>query len=443
MNVTRDNIDALNAVVTLNIEKADYEPKVNEELKNYAKRANVPGFRPGKAPFALIKRQFGKAVLADTVNKLFDETLNNYIKDNKLNIVGQPIPSEGQEPIDFDKEINDITYKFDLGLLPEISIDLEAMELPYHTVAIDDQAIEQHIDSLTQIHFKAEKMQEVSAKSMLKGKLSQEGGFSNETAVLSVNVIKDEAEKAKFVGAKLNGTVTFDIKKAYPNDVEVSYMLGISKEEAENVAGDYTLTINEITDYNRPALDQALFDAVFGEGNVKSEEEFRAKVKEDLEKTNTNWSDQLFAQDFRKKVLEDNKIELPEVFIKRWITLVNHDNEKFTPEVLENEFPAFLDELRWNSVVDSTFKKYDQKLAVEEILDEAKLSVRRQFAMYGIMNIGDEQAAQYATQMLKEREQMEQISRAAANTKLAKLAKSKAKLNNTTASRAEIFEKLK
>jgi len=242
MNISRENVDALNAVITLNIEKNDYEAKTEAAIKNYAKRVNIPGFRPGKAPIAMIKKQVGKAILAEEVNKIIDESINNYIKDNKINIVGQPLPAEGQEPIDFDKEVSDITFKFAVGLAPEINIDLTKISVPYYTIEISDEDVDLQVKSLTQRFGTNEKVDVISENSVVKGSVKQEGAFSNESSIISIKVIKDDAEKAKFVGKKVGEVVSFDIKKAYPNDTEISYVLGISKEEAANVKGEYEFT---------------------------------------------------------------------------------------------------------------------------------------------------------------------------------------------------------
>lgn len=441
MNISRENVDALNAVITLNIEKNDYEAKTEAAIKNYAKRVNIPGFRPGKAPIAMVKKQVGKAILAEEVNKIIDESINNYIKDNKINIVGQPLPAEGQEPIDFDKEVSDITFKFAVGLAPEINIDLTKISVPYYTIEISDEDVDLQVKSLTQRFGTNEKVDVISENSVVKGSVKQEGAFSNESSIISIKVIKDDAEKAKFVGKKVGEVVSFDIKKAYPNDTEISYVLGISKEEAANVKGEYEFTINEVTEFKDAELNQEIFDQVYGKDNVKSLDEFKAKTRETIAEQFAVQQDNLFGHLLRKQLIKDTKLELPEAFMKRWLTLINKDNKNFTAEVLENEFPQLLDEYRWTEIRQSLAEKNELKLDDKDILGYAKKVAKMQFAQYGLTNIPEESLANYATSLINDKEQRESIFMGALNEKVVLFAKDKVKLSQKTTKRAD-FAKL-
>lgn len=441
MNISRENVDALNAVITLNIEKADYEPKVEAAIKNYAKRVNIPGFRPGKAPVAMVKKQVGKALLAEEVNKIFDETLNNYIKENKLNIVGQPLPAEGQEAIDFDKEVNDITFKFAIGLAPEIKIDLAKVEVPYYTIEVTDEDVDLQIKSLTQRFGTNEKVDVVGEKSMVKGSVKQEGAFSNESAIISTSVIKDDAEKAKFVGKKVGDVVSFDIKKAYPNDTEISYILGISKEDAANVKGEYEFTIAEVTEFKEAELNQEIFDQVYGKDVVKSLDEFKAKTRETLAEQFTMQQDNLFGYKLRKALVKNTKMELPEEFMKRWLTVINKDNKNFTEEVLKNEFPDLLDEYRWTEIRHTIAESNELKVNDQNILDYAKKSAKMQFAQYGITNVPEDALVRYAQSLISDKEHNEQIFMGALNDVVVEFAKTKVKMTQKTTKRAD-FGKL-
>ena len=441
MNISRENVDALNAVITLKVEKADYEPKVEAALKNYAKKVNIPGFRPGKAPIAMVKKQVGKAILAEEVNKLFDETINNYIKDNNINVVGQPLPAEGQEPIDFDKEVGDITFKFDMGIAPKPSVELEKTEVPYYTIEVSDEDVDLQIKTLTQRFGTNETVEVVGEKSMIKGSVKQEGAFSNESTVISTSVIKDEAEKAKFVGKKVGDVVKVDLKKAYPNDTEISYILSISKEDAAKVEGEYEFTITEVTEFKDAELNQDIFDQVYGKDAVKSLDEFKAKTKEDLAEQFTVQQDYLFAHKLRKALIAKANIELPEAFMKRWLTVVNHDNKNFTAEVLENEFPQLLDEYRWTELRQSIAEANGVKISDKEVIAYAKKAAKAQFAQYGMTNIPEEALENYAGSLLKDNEQREQMVMGAINEAVVAVAKEKVKLEQKTTTRAE-FGKL-
>lgn len=439
MNISRENVDALNAVLTLNIEKADYEAKVDETLKSYCKKVNMPGFRPGHVPASLVKKQYGKAILAEEVNKLIDESINNYVKENNLNIVGQPLPSEGQDPIDFDKEVNDITYKFDLGLVEKIDVKLDKVEVPYYTIEISDEDVDRYIKSTTQRFGSNETVETVGEKSMVKGAIK--GAYNNDNAVISTSVMKDDAEKAKFVGKKAGDVVKFDIKKTYPNDTEISYLLNISKEEAANVNGEYEFTITEITEFKDPELTQEIFDQVYGKDVVKSLDEFKAKAKEQIAEQYAVQSDYLFAHNLRKTLVAKNKIDLPEAFMKRWLTVVNRDNKNFTAEVLDKEFPELCDEYRWTEIRQSISEANNLKLTEQAIMDYAKKSAKAQFAQYGMMNIPEEYLENYAQSILKDNQQREQMIMGAVNESVVAFAKTKVKLNQKTTKAAD-FGKL-
>ncbi|MCQ2226453.1 MAG: trigger factor [Bacteroidales bacterium] len=439
MNISREDIDALNAVITLNVESADYEPKVAAALKEYGKKVTMPGFRPGKVPAGLVKKQFGKAILAEEVNKLIDETINNYIKDNDLNIIGQPLPAEGQDPIDFDKEISGFQFKFEVGLAPKVNIDLSKVKVPYYTIEITDEDVDQQIKMLTQRFATNETVDVIGEKSMVKG--SVKGAFSNESAVISTSVIKNDAEKAKFNGKKVGDTIKFDLKKAFPNETEISYILGISKEEAATVEGKYEFTVTEITEYKDAELTQEIFDQVFGKDTVKSVEEFKAKAKESLEEQYQLQQDNLFGFKLRKTLVAQEKMELPEKFMKRWLTVVNQGNKNFTAEVLEKEFPELLDEYRWTDIRQSISEANNVKLNEQDIIAFAKKAAKMQFAQYGMTGIPESYLEGYAQNMLQDKEQREQMIMGAVNDAVVALAKTKVKLENKKTTRAD-FGKL-
>lgn len=442
MNISKENVDAQIAVVTLSFDKADYEQKVDAALKSYRKKASMPGFRPGHVPAAMIKKMYGKAVLVEEVNKLVGETLMNYISENKLDILGEPLPSEGMEPIDFDKELDTIEFKFDLAIAPEVNLNLETLAaVPCYSIEITDKMVDDNMKNITSRFGKHETAETVSEQAMVKGNIAQEGAYSKESSVISVTVMKDDAEKAKFLGKKAGDIVSFDIKKAFPNDTEISYILGISKEEAAEVSGEYAFTIAEVTEFKDAELTQEIFDQVYGEGNVKSEEEFKAKTKETIAANNLMEEDYRFSLDVRNAIMAAVNIELPEAFLKRWLTAINRDNEKFTPEVLENEFPRFIEDLKWQVVKNNIIKNNDLKVEHEDLLAFAKKAARAQFLQYGLNNIPDEHLENYAVSMLKNEEQYRQISEGAVNEVVTTFVKGKVKLDSKSISRAD-FNKL-
>ena len=289
MNIEKENIDDLNAVVKITIQKDDYAERVAEVLKSYQKKANMPGFRPGKVPLSLIKKMYGNAVLIDEINKLVSQSLSEYISENELNILGEPLSNENQKTIDFDQE-EEFEFIFDLGLSPKIEVKLTKRDkVPYYIIALSEEVIDNQIETLTGRFGKNEQVENIGEKSLVKGDFVQvdskgdvvEGGISAEDSLMSVAVIKDQKEKKKLIGKAVGDTVVFNIKKAFPNENELSYLLKVTKEQAAEVNGTYALTIKEISDHVAPELNQELYDMLFEPGSVTSVEEMRKKVEED------------------------------------------------------------------------------------------------------------------------------------------------------------------
>lgn len=440
MNISQENIDALNAKVTIEFAKADYEPKAEAALKSFRKKVSMPGFRPGNVPTAMVKKLYGKSILAEEINKLVSETINNYVRDNSINILGEPIPSEDMEPIDFDKEIDNVVFKFDLGLAPKIEIDFDKIEVPSYTIDIDDKMIATYNESVVSRLGKMEEIEVSSEKSLIKGSLAQEGGKSNDSTVLAVSNIQDEGERAKFVGKKVGDAIVFDIQKALKPE-SIAYALGASKEESEQISGDYTFTVSEVNEFINAELNQETFDRVFGTGQVNGIEEYTAKVKEQLAFNCKLEQEYRFQLDVRKAVLDALQLQLPEEFLKRWLTLVNQGNEKFTPDVLVNEFPIFVEDLKWQVVKSDVMKKNDLKLDQNDIHQHAKKLAVAQFHQYGLDNMPEQYLDNYANEMLKKKEEVERATEGAVNDKVAAFLKEKVKLSEKTISQEE-FDKL-
>lgn len=449
MNISKENIDALNAVLRLTVEKADYEPRVEEVLKSYRKRVNMPGFRPGNVPAGMIKKMYGNVALVDEVNKLVSESLYNFIKENNLNILGEPLPSKEQKTIDFDTD-STFEFLFDIALEPEVSLSLDKIkELPYYTIQITDDMLDGQVKNLTSRFGSYEVVEVVGEKSLVKGVLVQlgsdqkplEGGLMNESAVMSVAIVKDDAEKAKLLGSKTGDTVVFDPKVAFPNDAELSYLLKVSKETVASVEGQFSFRINEITEFRDAELNQEIYDKTMGEGVVSTEEEFLHKVKENLQKSLEMESDYRFQTDVRKELVALANVELPEAFLKRWLTTVQNSEKKVTPEQLDAEMPRFIEDLKWQIVKNNIIKNNDLKVDNQSVLDFAKKSARMQFIQYGLTNIPDEHIESYAVDMLQNEEQRNHFVEGAANELAVEFIKKSVKLKTQELSRAD-FNKL-
>nr|WP_319400523.1 trigger factor [uncultured Carboxylicivirga sp.] len=449
MNISKENIDALNAVIKLTVEKDDYAKKVDDVLKDYRKRVNMPGFRPGKVPAGVVKKMYGKAVIADEVNKLVSESIHSYIVENNLDLLGEPLPSESQELIDFDTT-EKFEFAFDIALAPEVDVKLTKREkLPLYTIEITDEMLASQVDSVAGRFGTTDKVEEVTEKSMVKGDFAElndkgdvvEEGITKEAAVISLSIIKDDAEKAKLVGAKAGDVITFNPKKAFPNDTEITYMLGVEKEVAESLNSDFQFTITEVTEFKQPEMNQDLFDKAFGEGVVKSEEEFKEKVKSDFANMLAMETEYRFTVDAKEKLMGKVEVEFPEAFLKRWLMATNRENEQLNEETLENEMPHFLEDLKWQLIRNSLVKANELKVEEADVVEYAKKSARIQFMQYGLNNVPDEHLENYAKEMIQKEEQRRQMAEGAINDKVMDFIKESVKLEEKEISR-EDFNKL-
>ncbi|MDR0825348.1 MAG: trigger factor [Prevotella sp.] len=412
MNVSLTNVDSVNAILQITVTNADYQEKLDNALKTFRKKANVPGFRPGTVPAGMVKKLHGKSILAEEINKIVGESLYGYIQENKLNVLGEPLPNEEkQQPLDFSVE-GDFEFFFDLALAPEIKLDLsEKDKVTYYNIAIDDALVDKQIESYKANYGKYEKVEEGAKETdLIRGTITElengekkEGGIFVEAGILMPSYMKDEAEQAKFVGAKADDVIVFNPGKAYNgNETEIASMLHIDKGAVEAIAPEFSFAITEITRYKEADLDQELFDKIFGEGNVTSEADFRAKVEETISGQFAPDSDYKFFLD-AKEYLE-NKIgdlQFPDAFLKRWLIA---SGEERTAESVEQEYPKIVKDLKFHLIKEQIAKDYDLKVENEDIKIIAKQAAKAQFAQYGMMNLPEEMVDNYANDMLKNKE---------------------------------------
>lgn len=439
MNISFENPDKINGKLTLTIEEGDYAQEVEKTLKDYRKKANIPGFRRGMAPMGMIKRQFGASVKVDVINRVLGEQLQKYIVDNKIHMLGEPLASESQEPVDLDKEAP-YTFSFDIAVAPEFNAELSGNDtIDHYTITVDDALIDRQVDMFASRSGSYVKAEEYKDNDMLKGDLreldaegnTKEGGLTVEAAVLMPNYIKNEDQKKLFDGAKLGDIITFNPRKAYPNgDVEVSSLLKIDKEKVGEYEGDFSYQITEISRYEKAAVDQALFDSVFGAGAVSSEEEFRNKIAEGLTRQLAVDADYKFLLDMRAYV--ENKVgELvfPDALLKR-IMLKN--NEDKGAEFVEKNYEASIKELAWSLMKNQLVEAAGIKLDDADVLAAAKETARIQFAQYGMNNVPDEYIENYAKEILKKQENVQGCVDRALDIKLVAAVKGVVKLNEKT-----------
>ena len=433
MKISFENADKVNGQLTIVVEEADYNEKVEKTLKDYRKKANIPGFRPGQAPLSLIKKQVGEQVKMDELNKLVGETIYSYLKDNNIQFLGEPLPSAKQEAQDLAKPAP-YTFVFDIAVAPEIDLELtDKDKLDYYEITVDDKLVDEQVDMFASRAGKYEQVEKYQAKDMLKGDMKElnadgsekEGGIVKEGAVLMPEYIKVDDQKKLFKGLKRGQVVVFNPKKAFPESaIEVSSMLGISKEEAANVDSDFAFHVLEITRYAKAPVNQELFDAIYGAGAVKDEADFRSKIAEGIANQLVSNSEFKLMQDLRayceKKV---GKLVFPEEMLKR----VMRTKVKDAKEV-DEKFDASLEELKWHLIKERLVKANDVKVNDDDVLDAARLQARIQFAQYGMSNLPDETVDNYAREMLKNRETLDGFVDRAVENKLVEALKKVVKL---------------
>ncbi|MCL3853749.1 MULTISPECIES: trigger factor [Parabacteroides] len=436
MNVSLKNIDAVSGIVKLEIVKADYAEQVEKSLRNFRQKANVPGFRKGMVPMGMVKKMYGKHVLVEEVNKLVSDKLYNYIRESKLNILGEPMPNESeQQPINFDTQ-EDFEFCFDIAIAPEINIELSKNDkLPYYQVDIDEEMMSQQIDAYTSNFGTYDKVDEVEEKDMVKGTVAElengspkEGGIVVEDAVLMPAYMKDEAEKAKFVGAKVNSVIVFNPNKAYEGaEAEISSFLKVDKEAVAGITGDFSFEITEITRHKNAELNQELFDKVFGEGVVNSEEEFKNKIKEALTDQFTPQSDYKFLLDAREVLVQKaGELKFADDMLKRWLVATN---ENTTAEKVEEDFPKIIEDLKYQLIKENLVKTNNLKVEDADIENFAKRVAQAQFAQYGMLSVPEEVLANYAKDMLKNKQTLQNIIDRAVEEKLAAWLKGQVELD--------------
>ena len=433
MNITFEAPDKINGLMTITLESADYQPEVEKTLKDYRKRANIPGFRPGQAPMGMIKRQFGTSVKVDAVNKLLGEKLYEYVRENKIQMLGEPLPSEQQEALDFESA-QSLTFKFDIAVAPEFEAKLSGKDkVPFYNITVDDKLIDQQVEMYQSRAGQYEKVEQFDAeqRDMLKGDLREvNGSIEVADAVLMPQYMKVDDQKKLFDGCKLGDVITWNPRKAYPeSDVEVSSLLKIQKEEVKDHEGDFTFQITEISRFVKAEVNQALFDQTFGEGTVKSEKEFRQKIADQISQQFKADSDYKFLLDIREHMEKKvGKLEFPEAILKR-VMIQNNKDRKDAQEYVEKNFELSIKELGWHLIKEQLVAAQGIKVEEDDLKQVAKEAARAQFAQYGMSNVPDEYLDNYAQEMLKKRENVDGLVDRAVDVKLTAALKGVVKLD--------------
>ncbi len=427
MDIKLNKTGNVTAEITITINRGDYEERVTKALKDMRRKASIPGFRRGQAPIGMLKKRFGGEVTAEEVNKLLGEKLYEYIREQGLHVLGEPLPSkEKQQPVDF-ATMDEMDFIFDVALAPEFDAKLtEKDTIDHYTIEVDDKLIDQHVQMYANRAGEYKKVEEYQPRDMVKGTMTElkEGGLAVEDVVMLPDYMKNEEQKAKFTGAKVGDEVVFNPYVAYEGSmVELSSMLKITKEEAADKTGDFRLEVKEMTRYEPAAVDQALFDKIYGEGAVTGEKEFRERIRKELEEQFQADSEYKFSLDVHDYLLARiGAVEFPDEMLKRIMKLNSPEKEM---KEIEDNYPIARDALLWHLIKDQLLEQFHVKVETGDVLETAKQVAKAQFAQYGMANVSDEVLTNYAEGMLKDKQQAEgyvertgemQIMRAALKT---------------------------
>ena len=449
MKITFDCPDKINGIMTMVIEPADYQEKVEKTLKDYRKKAQVPGFRPGQVPMGMIKRQYGTAVKVEEVNRLISEKLYGYIQENKIQMLGEPLPNqEKQKPQDFEKE-GELEFVFDIAVAPEMKAELnEKDKLTYYDIKVDEKLVDDQVQMYCSQAGEFKEAEVFSGNDTITGEMreldekgnTKEGGLVNEAAMVMPAYIKDEEQRKLFDGAKKGDVVTFNPKKAYPdNDAEVAALLKVEKSQVKDLTSDFSYQINEIRHFQPAEVNQQLFDRVFGEGVVKDEKAFREMISETIKPQLASNSDYKFLIDLRaymeKKVGE---VVFPEALLKRVMLQNNQDKGA---DYVEKNFEGSIKELKWHLIKEQLVAANGIKVEDADLKAVAKDAIRQQFAQYGMSNVPDDVLENYAAEQLKKRETVEGFVDRAVDQKLVETLKTVVKLTKKEVS-LEDFNKM-
>ena len=452
MNILFENPDKVNGLMTITVEDADFKDNVEKTLNDYRKKANFPGFRPGMVPMGLIKKQFGPSVKMDTLNKYVGEQIYNFIRENKIQMLGEPLPSEKQEPVDIEKD-GPYTFMFDIAVAPEFKIELNGdTKIDYYEIEADDKLIDQQVDMFANQLGSYENADSYDAeqRDMLKGDLreldaegnTKEGGITVEGAIMMPEYIKVDDQKKLFDNAKPGDIITFNPRKAYPdNDSEVANLLKINRDAVKDVEADFSYQVIEINRFKKAEVNQEMFDQVFGKDTVKSVEEFRGKIAEGLKPQLQANSDYKFMLDVRKYA-EDKVGELtfPDALLKRIMLLNNKDKGE---EYVEKNYNESIKQLKWHLIKEQLVAANNIKVEDADVKAAAKEAARMQFAQYGMNNVPEEYLDNYADEMLKKRDSAANFFDSAVEKKLVDVLKGVVSLDKKTVTLDEFNEMMK
>ena len=415
MEITKENIDDLHAVLKVKIEPADYQQKVDNVIKEHQKKAKIPGFRPGKVPAGMIRKMYGKSILAEEINRILADSIDKYIDENKIEILGNPLPKPEDEPDNNWDNPADFEFHYDLGLSPHYDLNLSASKtFDYYKLKVDEELFNKYLDDIRRRYGKFSRPESVEEGTILYGKFEElndddsvkDTGLST-TTTISLDLIKDETTKKDLIGLKKDDTTKINIKEAFESTAEISSMLNISKEEAENLKSNFKFSIISINRIEKAEINQELFDKIYESGTVNSEEEFNEKVKEEIWKIFEVDADRKLKNEISDYLLEDINPQLPDDFLKRWLMAVNEN--PITPEQMEKEYLNYAKHIKLQLIESKIARENNIEVKQEEIQAFARQLIRNQFAQYGQMNPEEDKVEELANSYLQKSDRIRQI----------------------------------
>lgn len=445
MNIVREDLKDGIALLKIQISTPDYADKVNASLEKYRKTAKVPGFRPGKVPASFVKQQFGKSVLAEELNRIVGDSIQTYINDNKIDILGQPIPSTEEVKGDFNNP-SDFEFSFEIGLTPTFEIPLtSSTKFNYNKVNVDGDLVTKQLDDIRRRYGKIVSSEKVGENELILAQFTElnadgtekEDGITNSSTV-SMEFVEDKKVKKELLDKKIGDVVVVDPRTVSKGESDMKAMLGLKADDTTEIGSKYALKINEIKHIELAELNQELFDKLFGAGEVSSEADLKNRIKNDLEEMFNNDSDRLVMRDAYNHLMDNTTVNLPSDFLKRWITL--SAEKPITTQELDEQFPEYEKSMKWQLIQGKIFKDNNLQLKQDEVIGYTKGLLAKQYAQYGIPAPEDKELTDSAMQVLKNQEESARIYDMIAESKLIEYVKSTAKLADKKISYDEFVE---
>lgn len=414
MNITKENVDALNAVVKVDIVAEDYQDKVTKVLNDYRKTANIPGFRKGHVPMGMVKKQYGKSVMIDEVNKLLQESLNKFLVEEKLDILGNPLPRVQE---DFNWDADKFSFEFELGLAPEFDVNLQPKnKVTQYNIVATDELIEKEVENIQSRYGKMSAKDEVTEETNVTGTFVNEEKEINKKSTVSVKDIKGKTNLKKFVGAKVGDVLELKTKNLFEDEHKLQGALGVSHDEVHDLDIPVTFTIEEITEIEPAELDQELFDKLFADGSVKTVTELKDKIKEDAEKQFQQQADQQLLNAITENLVDNTKFDLPVEFLQKWLQTAGE--KELTAEEAVEEYNKSEKGLRYQLIEGKIMKDNDIKLDYAELVYYAKGFIRAQMAQFGNMNLEEKELDDIAGRILQNQDEARRLQEQLISQKL-------------------------